>query len=242
MFYVVGDTHGDRDLWLNKIEPVLGKGDTVIVAGDFGFGFPGREHILEERFYDRLATRNYTVLFVDGNHENFDLLATYPVSEYCGGKVQVIRPNLLRLMRGEIYRPEDFSLFAFGGGYSLDKAMRTEGLSWWAGEMPSEEEYQNARENLKKAGGRVDFIVTHTAPSESVYYLSKAVDSSIHGFVDGELKLNAFLDGIAEDTGYKHWYFGHFHVDADLWRSQSALYRTVRELKTGIAAAKWVYP
>ena len=43
---------------------------------------------------------------------------------------------------------------------------------YWSEEMPSEEEYDNARENLEKINYHVDYIITHTAPSETVYYLS----------------------------------------------------------------------
>lgn len=36
-------------------------------------------------------SRLYTTAFVSGNHENYDLLATYPVSEWHSGKIQCIR-------------------------------------------------------------------------------------------------------------------------------------------------------
>jgi hypothetical protein len=42
-------------------------------------------------------------------------------------------------MRGEVYNIEGNSIFVMGGGYSLDKDFRTEGVSWWPQEMPSEE-------------------------------------------------------------------------------------------------------
>lgn len=58
MICVTGDTHGDQVLWDACINNSLNDGDTIIVLGDFGFGFFG------------------------GNHENFDKLNDYPVEQW----------------------------------------------------------------------------------------------------------------------------------------------------------------
>ena len=39
MIYVTGDTHGDQVLWDACINNSLNDGNTIIVLGDFGFGF-----------------------------------------------------------------------------------------------------------------------------------------------------------------------------------------------------------
>lgn len=141
MIYITGDTHGNQDRWLKQIHPALSAGDTIIIAGDFGVGFWNGRYFSEETFYDWLEEQAYTVLFVDGNHCDFDKLQNEPVAEWCGGKVHRLRKNLLHLMRGEIYRLdlpgyEGKTLFTFGGGYSLDKALRVPGESWWPQERP----------------------------------------------------------------------------------------------------------
>lgn len=105
--------------------------------------------------------------------------------------------------------------------------------------MPSEEEYLNAEENLKKVDHQVDFIITHTAPSESVYYLSTIRSLGIRNDVAEELPLTTFLDGIQHQVKYKHWYFGHFHVDTKLWRNQTAMLNSLRELKSGKVIRTW---
>lgn len=106
MICVTGDTHGNQDRWLNQIHPALSAGDIIIIAGDFGVGFWNGRHFSEETFYDWLEQQNYTVLFVDGNHCDFDKLQRYPTAKWCGGKVHQLRRNLLHLMRGKIYRLE----------------------------------------------------------------------------------------------------------------------------------------
>lgn len=106
MLYITGDTHGCIRKWKEQIHPVLKAEDTIIVAGDFGVGGWKDEEdasVTEEQFYDWISKQPYSVLFVDGNHENFDKLYTYPVEMWMGGNVHKLRPNLIHLMRGEVY-------------------------------------------------------------------------------------------------------------------------------------------
>lgn len=239
MIYVTGDTHGNQYKWVEQVEKVLQPKDIVIVCGDFGVGFWDGRYWDEEMFYDFLSEQEYIVLFVDGNHENFNKLYNYPVELYCGGKVHKIRENVIHLIRGEIYQIEGHKIFVMGGGYSIDKKWRIEGISWWPQEMPSQEEYENALINLEKVGNEVDYIITHTAPSESVYYLSTIRSLRIKGNVYQEQPLTTFLDEIQKKVNYNKWYFGHFHIDLELWRNQIALISTVRELETGNIVRQW---
>jgi len=239
MIYNTGDTHGIQYKWVEQIEPVLSPGDIIIVNGDFGIGFWNGRYWPEEMFFDFISEQKYTVLFVDGNHENFNKLDSYPVELWNGGRVHKIRHNLIHLMRGEVYSIDGITIFTFGGGYSLDKYRRQENISWWPQEMPSEEEYRNAKINLQKVNHQVDYIITHTAPAESVYYLSKMRRLGIKDDVIEERPLTAFLDEIQKAVSYKHWYFGHFHVDVEMWRNQTAMMNTVRELESGKVVRRW---
>lgn len=156
MFYITGDTHGNQFKWVEQIEPTLSPADMILVCGDFGVGFWNVRYWSEETFYDFLSEQDYTILFIDGNHENFDKLNSYPVEIWCGGKVHKIRNNVIHLMRGEVYCIEGNAIFVLGGGYSIDKYRRREGVSWWPQEMPSADEYRNALVNLGKVGYNVD--------------------------------------------------------------------------------------
>ena len=46
------------------------------------------------------STRPYTLLFLDGSHENYDLLAQYPETERFGGRVQSLGGNVYHVCRG----------------------------------------------------------------------------------------------------------------------------------------------
>ena len=104
--FLTGDTHGDRDI--GKVEAFaqvagqLTRDDALIVLGDFGLVWSDPPSQRERARLDWLEAQPWTTCFVDGNHENFDLLGTYPVSEWHGGRVQRIREHVLRLMRGEV--------------------------------------------------------------------------------------------------------------------------------------------
>ena len=80
MVYLTGDTHGELDRFKDGELRRAGKGDFVVVLGDFGFVWDGSK--AEQKNLDWLRKRPYTILFLDGSHENYDLLERFPVI-YC---------------------------------------------------------------------------------------------------------------------------------------------------------------
>ncbi|MBQ8497765.1 MAG: metallophosphatase family protein [Clostridia bacterium] len=217
MIYFTGDTHGEtsrfRD-FLNYGEANWTADDTLIICGDFGYLF--KNDVRERLFLDELAARPYTICFCDGNHENFPAIYEYPVKEWNGGKVHEIRPNIFHLMRGQIFTIEGKKIFAMGGAYSRDKAMRTAGRSWWPEELPCDAEYKEAAANLKAHDFKVDYVVSHTAPTEIIRRVGWTPD--IH---DGEL--TGFLEWVMYETEYKKWFFGHLHLDEEIGEKHRAL-------------------
>lgn len=193
MIYVTGDTHGDQIMWDACITSFLKSGDTIIISVDFGIGFFNGKYWSEETFFDYLEEQEYTVLFCDGNHENFDKLKQYSEVKWHGGKVHMIRSNVIHLIRGEVYDIDGKKIFVMGGGYSLDKEFRTLGYTWWSEEMPSDEEYRKASENLRKNAYKVDYILTHTAPRDTVEYMS-CLSKGIKNVIEEELPLTEYLN------------------------------------------------
>ena len=76
MIYFTGDTHGDKERLSKFALKQLKSGDTLIVCGDFGFLWD--ESKKEKKFLEKLSKRNYTICFIDGTHENFELLEKIP--------------------------------------------------------------------------------------------------------------------------------------------------------------------
>ena len=241
MLYITGDIHGDQTIWNTHLLPFLKPGDEILVAGDFGIGFYGGRYLTEDQFFDELEKEDITIYFIDGNHEAFTKLYSYPVIIKNYGKVHQIRKNIFHLMRGEIYEINRKKILCFGGGFSLDRdwrALSGPNQNWWKEEMPTEEEYQNLIVNLKKYENKVDYVITHTAPGETVSYIAK-LGLGIKDHVAEEQPLTNFLEYVRSVIDYKIWYFGHFHADIgtesqySLWRNQIGLYDAVRELETG---------
>lgn len=221
MFFITGDTHGRIDVHkLNAanfpIQKELTRDDFVIVCGDFGFVWSNDK---EDLWWQKwLSDKPFTTLFCDGNHENHDLLAEYPISEWNGGKVHFIQPNVIHLMRGQVYDIDGVRFFAMGGAASHDKEYREEGVSWWAKEMPSAEEFAEAERNLEAAGWKVDYVITHDAPTSIQAYLGAGK------YVVDEL--NAFFERLLDRLEFDTWYFGHYHQDVPMGKYR-AIYNDI---------------
>lgn len=104
--WVTGDIHGDATRFSKENFPEQRNfygnqnSNVVIILGDFGLIWDWHCETKQERFWlDWLEEKNYTTVFVDGNHENFDRLYQYPEKQWNGGKVHMIRPHVLHLIR-----------------------------------------------------------------------------------------------------------------------------------------------
>ena len=151
MVYITGDLHGDFSRFSSPAMRRLRKGDTLIVCGDFGFIWNGDKK--EEALLKKIGSRPYAVLFLDGCHETFDLLKEYPVTDWKGGRAQVISGNLVHLMRGQLYTLEGYRFFTFGGGESrgIRPAGRRKNLVGGR-RMPSAREMTQGLETLAASG------------------------------------------------------------------------------------------
>lgn len=170
MIFITGDTHGDYTRFKTDIFPEqkeMTKADCVVICGDFGIWDSSNQ---QKYWFDWLEKKTFTTLFVDGNHENYDILNSYPVKQWKGGNVHFIRPSVIHLMRGQLFEIQGKCIFTMGGASShdisdgilepddpnfkkekarLDKQgkyrYRVNRRSWWKEELPSEEEYAAAR-------------------------------------------------------------------------------------------------
>lgn len=244
MIYITGDTHGIED-WekLNvsrfpeqkTMDPSM---DYLIILGDFGGVWGDEEDAYVQRIYNQ---RTFTTLFIDGNHENHDLLDKYPVEEWHGGKVHKICDRVIHLMRGQVFKLQGFTIFTMGGAESTDKQYRREGESWWARELPSDEEYEEALRNLSRVDFKVDIVLTHCAPEGyireniPVIFNSDLIGkpgSPMADIVDRSgNRLTDFFDSLITEHKLKfdRWYFGHYHRDID-WDNFSLMFNRVRVL------------
>lgn len=216
--YITGDIHGDPSRFSNENLSQLGieltEDDKVIICGDFGL--PWCNDRQDEYWLNWLEERPFEILFIDGNHENFDLLYQFPVEERYGGKVHRLRKNIFHLMRGEVFEIEGKTFFAFGGATSVDKYRRKEFISWWRQENFSMSEFDVAADNLAEVDFIVDYVLTHTAPKR---FIANGTDCTLD--IDN-CPTSQMLSSVEDLLVYKKWYFGHFHIDYHVEESVAA--------------------
>lgn len=184
MIYITGDTHTE---WMKRLhmesfpeQKEMTKEDYVIICGDFGIWDDSKR----ERYnLNWLESRSFTTLFVAGNHDNYDILDSLPVSDWHGGKVNYLRPSVIHLMRGQCYDIDGYTFWAFDGASSRDiedgilepddpefKAKKREmderyaryrinHRTWWERELPSEEEMRTGWDTLVRRSHCVDYMI-----------------------------------------------------------------------------------
>lgn len=221
MIYLTGDTHGDISCFKNPKLSKLGEKDILIVCGDFGFVW-NPDDPKEKKNLEWLKKRKYTICFVDGAHENFDILNSYQPYRWKGGNTHKIADNIYHLMRGEIFTFEGKTFFVMGGGESDDAYMRESGVSWWEAELPSAEELRNGVENLKETDKSINYILTYEAPTIAKDILRQRTNKDII-----ITPLNTYLQEILKNVGYMHWYFGSLHIDLNISKKMTAVFNEI---------------
>lgn len=223
MIFVTGDVHNYRDYLRiknnNKLKQ-LSKKDYLIICGDLGINL-GDDYFLEE-----LSKSNYTILFIDGNHENFSFLNSFPVTEWNNGKIHKLSDNVFHLMRGQVFIIEGKTFFTFGGAQSIFRKDLKEKENWWPElEEGNEKEQEEGYKNLLLFNNQVDYIITHTCSSTYLPILS----SMLTIFLE-ETKTNLYLENIENKIKYKRWFFGHFHEDIELDKKATLLFYNITKI------------
>lgn len=236
---------GGFDRFENDKFSNLTKNDYVIICGDFGGILDQNKRARYERKrIKQLSKMKFTTLFVDGNHENFDRLYSYPIIEWHGGKVHKINSSIFHLMRGEIYEIDNKKIFAFGGASchdipdgildddNLEKideydkrhaGYRIRGYNWWDLELPTDGELRNGLDNLCKVNNKVDYIISHCAPT--------SIQNAFNPYYPDN-KLTKYFEEIKDKVEFKKWYFGHYHKNDDTTFDKFAcLYEKIIEIK-----------
>ncbi len=226
MIYVTGDTHGIASRFSDPRLKALKQGDTLIVCGDFGFLWNGSKD--EINMLKKLSKKKYNICFVDGTHENFDMLNSIKIKKWNGGKVHHIASNIFHLMRGQVFEIEGTKIFTMGGGESPDIDIRFEMNTWSDLEIPTREELVEGVENLQKYGGKVDLIITHEPPAKIKDFLM------LHSGADASITaINTYLEDVSRICKFKHWYFGSLHMDKFISTSHICVFNNIINAKTG---------
>ena len=254
---VTGDTHGIIDVATRKpvLNGRLGESDHLIVLGDFGICWDGGPADMKVRRFWK--GRKPTVLFVDGNHENFDLLGGYPKVKWNGGLVRQIDEKIFHLTRGQVFEIEGLRIFAFGGAASRDCGEALNDMADAHANDPGFDyagAWRNLPENRRKgcrvpgkswwpaevpSPGEIGEAKSNLAVVENAvdFILTHAAPPVINAFFfrsffapAWEKNLMDFFVLLEENVSFRRWWFGHLHVDRDFDGRHFCLYEETRDI------------
>lgn len=224
--FITGDKHGSFGSLFGLAEKnELHDSDILIITGDAGY-------VWDEDYIYRAETLQQLfpgiIAFIDGNHENFEILNGLEITEWNGGKVHRIGERVLHLMRGQMYSIYGKNYFTFGGARSVDKDRRVKGESWWDGEEPDEAEIAEAGSKLMTNIDKIDYVITHEAPlfARKQIPRDKPIDDDYHLPEIMEM----WYDSIKDGKRFERWYFGHMHVDQVITDKLRALHMDIRTI------------
>jgi len=148
----LGDIHGELRIF-NHLRSIVEPNDIIIQVGDFGVS----REILKE------WAKNYSdypcpVYFIDGNHENFDIIDSWDKTE-----VSEVASGLFYVPRGLVKTIQGQRIGFLGGGASIDKHWRIKGTNWFPQEVVSDQDIDTLLANVGE--DPIDVLVTHVAPS-----------------------------------------------------------------------------
>lgn len=254
MIFVTGDCRADFRKLNTKYFPdqvALTRNDYVIVCGDFGYWDGSKQNKHE---IGLVSQRNFTTLFVDGNHENYVSteegflgLNELPVTEWHCGKVNIIpgTDNVIHLKRGEVFDLDGVKILAMGGAASHDIS---------DGIIPYSKNWKKVAHDWDRMGKyyyRVEGVswwkeenITEEDYENAMKNIREKTENNHVDFVfshccpSSTLKIFAgdyempdnntdYLERIKQEIDYKYWFFGHYHMDQKITDKDILLYNEV---------------
>ena len=186
---IIGDVHGYTKTYQKWLRQNLDPSQRTIQIGDMGLGFAGVGlHPMADNHK-----------FFRGNHDN----------------PQKCREH--RNYLGDYGYLEEDGIFWIAGAWSIDRAYRVEGISWWPDEELSYDELGNAIALYEKVRPR--FVLSHEAPSVAGKVL-------LHGQLGPYFtaKLACSMSRTAEAMQQmldihqpERWIFGHYHLHEEFF-------------------------
>lgn len=232
LIYITGDTHNNKDLenlsqqnmrlYCQEQGADFRDVTTVIVLGDFGLPWekcpvddegihPTNQK--DKELLEWYCGKDFTVLALMGNHDNYDMIEKLPEVGMLGASVFKVARNVFYLKRGQVYSIEGKSFLVLGGAVCDDKALRTPHEDWWEQEEWTEGEKSACLSRILAAGGHFDYVLSHTGTTAGIaaanpYFRIEEHLPALHK--DSNVLFNDKVDSL---VSYKKWFFGHWHRD-----------------------------
>lgn len=222
--FLKGDIHGNLFEIIDFINRFnLGKNDNIIILGDCGIAWRKDKKDLAQNIKLWNECGNGVKLyFIDGNHENFNILNSLPIENNMGK----IADNIYHLRRGQVYEFENKKILVCGGADSIDKYRRIENFTWWKEEAISQETIDDI------PAGHYDYVLTHCCP-KSVFEKNKIYLSTLQFLDENKINHNSedMLEQLKNKITFDHWFFGHYHINRNLDEKFTCLFEDFMEVR-----------
>lgn len=197
-----GDIHGNEDHaeWLFKHASANGV-THIISCGDFGYWVHFR---FGKKFINRVAhlaeQNNIRFYWVDGNHENHDILDDLVRKHGADSPIPTPNEWLRYIPRGCRFTIGDKTIMGYGGAYSVDWKQRVAGHTWWTQELINEYHLETI------PAEKVDILVTHEAPL--------GLEISYKDQIPVSVRQRELVSEIVEKVQPDYHFCGHHHTRA----------------------------
>lgn len=230
----VGDTHGKPAHIARGIATAAKFGvETIIQVGDFNTYTPQQLAIIENAI-DSAYARSDTcdparvrVLFVDGNHENFNVLyrevRAHDENPYRFDNARAedepygtvyLSPRVVYMRRGSVRRVGNAIIGFFGGAVTVGRANCAPGVNWFPEEAITDTDFANA---MRLMDSGIDVLVSHDTTREGLavfeeQYLGSRYTSATRSDAWADSDVNtAYISALVRAT-YPHIHVhGHYH-------------------------------
>lgn len=208
-----GDIHGDPQhlLYLYETAARLDV-DRIFALGDYGYW----EHMQGGGDYldfnsQCAAEYDIPTYWLDGNHENHVLLRNKygkdGMRDRPWREFWEIREDVHYSPRGNRFTWDGVTFLTLGGAYSVDRASRRVGTSFWFEEMIENEEVDRSIR-----GGKVDVMLAHDLPSG----VDMAAIMNHRGFRYTAIPSSEWnrdqLRKVVDEVRPDYFYHGHYHT------------------------------
>lgn len=217
---ILGDIHGTFQYLIELLEMFDFENESIISVGDFGLGF--NDYYFEcgqlTGLNKELCNRGLTLYVIRGNHDH---------PSYWSGSNQSDDPGFSNIILVADYTTltiEGKKVLFIGGGTSIDRSMRTEGMNYWKDEViiRDDEYIKSLPENS------IDVVITHCPIAKMFWHVCGTDMVNSYAFRDRNLwsdidkeqsileEYNSILKETQKDS-LKMWFSGHLHISSTVY-------------------------
>ena len=201
---LAGDWHGNQ-AWASACFGLAAQHrcDAVVQLGDFGL-WPGREDSWLDHVEAEAVAAGVELVWIDGNHENHDLLDRWKLEADPQGLVRM-RPHVRWATRGARWEWSGVRFGALGGAVSIDRFLRRSGVNWWEQEAVTESDVARLGDE------RLDVLLTHAAPRSAQFPPFPPLPLP-GGIIEDSRRVRDLLEEAVQRTHPQLVVHGHHHM------------------------------